>query len=375
MNILNSNPDNKLIFLTAGGTGGHVYPAEALAEELKRRGYELALVTDKRGQNNYKGTLGSIPNYAVMAGALVGKDILFKLQSLCKIGIGVLQSLYLLIKHKPRCVVGFGGYASFPCCLAAILLGVDLIIHEQNSVMSRTNRFLSKYATLVAQSFRKVKYTPQNIKTVLTGMPIRASIADLHSKTYPLPQDGKFQILIMGGSQGCRIFSDIIPSAIANLGNDICSCLSVIQQCRQDDVDFLKDVYKDIPCHSTISHFFDNMPELYANSQLIISRAGASSVSEIAAVGIPSILVPLPTAADNHQKTNAQELSDIKGAILVEQKDFTAQSLTELLRELINSPQKLQALSTNSKKVAITDAASRLADALEQNILNHPQEQ
>ena len=147
MNILNSNPDNKLIFLTAGGTGGHVYPAEALAEELKRRGYELALVTDKRGQNNYKGTLGSIPNYAVMAGALVGKDILFKLQSLCKIGIGVLQSLYLLIKHKPRCVVGFGGYASFPCCLAAILLGVDLIIHEQNSVMSRTNRFLSKYAT------------------------------------------------------------------------------------------------------------------------------------------------------------------------------------------------------------------------------------
>lgn len=153
-----------LIILTAGGTGGHVYPAEALAEELSRRGCRLMLVTDQRGLNNYHGTLGKIPNRSVLSGAVMGKSKWFKIKSLFKTAIGVLQCMYLLLKERPACVVGFGGYASFPCSMAAILLGTDLIVHEQNSVMSRTNRFLGRYATAVAASFKKTKYARPDAK-------------------------------------------------------------------------------------------------------------------------------------------------------------------------------------------------------------------
>lgn len=156
--------EKPLIILTAGGTGGHVFPAESLAEELLRRGYRLALVTDSRGKDNYQGKLSEIPNYSVCSGALVGKSKLFKIKSLIKTCWGVVQAAYILFTRKPACVIGFGGYASFPCSMAAILLGIDLIIHEQNSVMSRTNRFLSKYAALIAQSFRNAKYTPPHTK-------------------------------------------------------------------------------------------------------------------------------------------------------------------------------------------------------------------
>ena len=374
MKIASSKLNDKLIFLTAGGTGGHVYPAEALAEELKRRGFDLALVTDARGKNNYKGTLGAIPNYAVKAGALVGKSPWFKLMSLCKVGIGVLQSIALLLKHKPCCVVGFGGYASFPCCVAAVLLGIKLVLHEQNSVMSRTNRLLSKYAALVAQSFRKVKYAPTNVKNIVTGMPIRAAIADLYNQPYPMPENGNFQLLILGGSQGCRVFSDVLPSAIAELDSDICSKMSIVQQCREDDVEVLEHGYKGLPCKVKIAHFFDNMPELYAKSQLIISRSGASSVAEIAAVGIPSILVPLPTSADNHQMSNARELTDVEGGILMEQKDFAATEVSRLLTDLIQNPQKLKQMAENAKKAAITDAAVRLADAIQNEVINQKAE-
>ena len=153
-----------LIILTAGGTGGHVYPAEALAEELTRRKYRLMLVTDRRGRNNYRGRLGEIPNHAVWAGALMGKSKWFKIKSLFKTAVGVLQSMWIILKNRPACVVGFGGYASFPCSMAAILLGTDLIVHEQNSVMSRTNRFLGRYATVVASSFKKPNMPPAAAK-------------------------------------------------------------------------------------------------------------------------------------------------------------------------------------------------------------------
>lgn len=360
--------DKGLIILTAGGTGGHVYPAEALAEELSKRGYRLALVTDSRGQNNYRGKLGEIPNYAVLSGGLVGKSYLFKLKSLIKIGIGTLQACGILLKEKPLCVVGFGGYASFPCAMAAILLKKKLVIHEQNSVMSRTNRFLSKYASFVAQSFSKVKYAPTQIKNILTGMPIRKNISALHNTEYKLPQE-KFNLLILGGSQGAKVFGSVLPSALSSLPTEKRKRLKVCQQCRQEEVDELKKDYKDTEIDITISHFFENMAELYSTTNLIISRAGASSVSEIAAAGIPSILVPLPTAADNHQSLNAAELEKSKAAIVINQTDFTAQWLKEKIENLMDTPQELKTMSDAAKKIAITNAAERLADAIETEII------
>lgn len=360
-----------LIILTAGGTGGHVYPAEALADELLRRGYRVELITDSRGKDNYKGRLGEIPNHAVLAGALVGKSRWFKIKSLFKTAIGILQAGYLIFKKKPACVIGFGGYASFPSCMAAILLGTDLIIHEQNSVMSRTNRFLSKYASLIAQSFKKVKYTPSGTKTILTGMPIRQNIAAARAIPFPaLGQEDKFQMMVLGGSQGAKIFSDVIPDIIKKLSPARQKKIRIFQQCREADVENVKTAYKGCGAEVTISHFFNNMPELYAGTHLIISRAGASSVSEIAAVGIPSILVPLPIAADDHQTSNAKEISDAKAGIVLKQKDFTPAKLEDILKDLMASPQKLSQMSENAKSVGITDAAVRFADAIEKEILS-----
>lgn len=364
------NKDTKpLIILTAGGTGGHVYPAEALAEELNSRGYRLALITDKRGKDNYKGKLGEIKNYAVYAGALVGKSKFFKIKSLFKTCIGTLQACYIIFREKPVCVVGFGGYASFPACMAAILMDVDLVIHEQNSVMSRTNRFLSKYASLIAQSFKKVKYTPANVKTILTGMPIRKSIADIRNKDYPDIKNGKFQIMILGGSQGAKIFGDIIPDVIKNLSPDLQQKICLYQQCREADVQSVKDAYQGSKADITISHFFNNMPELYEHTHLIISRSGASSVSEIAVVGLPSILVPLPIAADDHQTSNATEIAEAKAGIVLKQKDFTKEKMTEVLTSLMNDYNSLSLMANNAQKVGIFDAAERFANAIEKDII------
>lgn len=364
------NKKNPLIVLTAGGTGGHVYPAEALAEELINRGYRLVLVTDQRGKDNYKGHLGDIPNYAVYAGAIVGKSLWFKIKSLSKICFGILQALFVLLRLRPVCVVGFGGYASFPCCVAAILTGTDLVIHEQNSVMSRTNRFLSKYADLIAQSFKKVKYVPQNVKTVLTGMPVRKSIVEIGSNSYlKLSKTGKAQILILGGSQGASIFSDVVPQAISLLDKSLQKRINVVQQCRKNDVDDVVAAYEKLECKAVVSSFFDNMPELYAGSHFVISRAGASSVSEIAVAGVPSILVPLPTAADDHQTHNAEWLSDAKAAILIRQKDFTADLLAEKIREFFEDYNTFEKMSDNARKIGIKNAAERFADAIEKEII------
>ena len=364
--------EKPLIVLTAGGTGGHVYPAEALAEELLKRGYRLALITDSRGKNNYKGKLSEIPNYAVYAGAMVGKSKWFKIKSLFKTGIGVLQAGYFMLKHRSACVVGFGGYASFPAAMAAILLGRDLIIHEQNSVMSRTNRFLAKYAEVIALSFPNTKYAPQNKNTVVCGMPIRKVIADLLKVKYPERTVAqKFQLMILGGSQGAKVFGDVMPQAVALLPETVQKKLRIYQQCRDCDVKKLAEAYQDSKADVVVRHFFENMNELYAGTHMIVSRAGASSVTEIAVVGVPSVLVPLPTAADDHQTHNASELAKAGASVVIKQKEFTPEKIAEVIAESIKTPKDLKKMSDKARKSAINDAAKRLADVLEKEIIKH----
>lgn len=366
----NNSKQKPLIILTAGGTGGHIYPAESLAEELEKRGYRLALITDTRGKDNYKGRLGQIKNYAVYAGALVGKSRWFKIKSLFKTCIGIMQAAIILFKEKPVCVVGFGGYASFPASMAAILLGTDLIIHEQNSVMSRTNRFLSKYASMIAQSFRKVKFTPAQIKTVLTGMPVRESIVEVQKIAYPkLGVEDVMEILVLGGSQGAKVFGEVMPAVMKSMPEENQKKFKIYQQCRKADIEEVQKAYEGVKCEVVLNHFFDNMPELYSKIHLIISRAGASSVCEIAVAGVPSVLVPLPTAADDHQSGNAKELGDAKAGIVVNQKDFTAAKVKKIIEELRNDSQRLKMMSDCAKKVGINDAAKRFADALEKEII------
>ncbi len=361
-----------LIILTAGGTGGHVYPAEALAEELIGRGYQLMLITDKRGKDNYKGKLGQIPNIAVLSGGVVGKSRLFKLQSLLKTAIGVMQAAWVLWREKPLCVVGFGGYASFPASMAAILSGTDLVIHEQNSVMSRTNRFLSKYAELVAQSFRKVKYAPAAEKNILCGMPVRASIAAAADIPYPpLGAADKMQILVLGGSQGAKVLGEVVPQAVQKLDKKLAARLRVYQQCRAGEENEIAKAYEGTGVELIVNHFFENMAELYASSHVVISRAGASSVSEIAVVGVPSVLVPLPTAADDHQTSNAAEIAAAGAGIVIRQQELTAEKLQKIIEEWAGDYASLKHMSECAQKAGIRDAARRLADGIEKMVIRH----
>lgn len=365
------NTDKKpLIILTAGGTGGHVYPAESLAEELEKRGYDLMLITDSRGKDNYKGRLGQMPNVAVWSGGVVGKSKLFKIKSLFKTCIGIMQALFILLRHKPLCVVGFGGYASFPACMAALLSGTDLVLHEQNSVMSRTNRYLCKYASLVAQSFRNVKYAPDGRRCVLCGMPVRASIAAVGDKEYPpLNDNGKMQILVLGGSQGAKVFGEVVPQAAALLAPEMQSRLKICQQCRKGEEEQIAKAYEGTSCEIVVSHFFENMAELYAGCHLVISRSGASSVSEIAVAGVPSVLVPLPTAADDHQTSNTRDLAEAGGCIMILQNEFEPQKVKEIIEGLFNNYGQLRKMSDNAKKAGIKDAAKRFADAIEKEVV------
>lgn len=359
--------NKKLIVLTAGGTGGHVYPADALATELERRGYEVMLFTDARGLHNYKGKLGEIENKAICSGSVVGKSLLTKVASLFKVGLGVFQAGYYLLKNRPQCVVGFGGYASFPTAVAAVVLKVPLVIHEQNSVMSRTNRILARFATLAAQSFRQVKNTPANVKTILSGMPVREKIAELHGREYTVWQPGqKMPIIVLGGSQGAKVFAEVVPAAVRLLDREQQQGLIIYQQCRKGEEENVKAQYKGVPCEVIVNSFFENMPELYQKAKLIISRAGASSVYEIAAAGLPSVLVPLPIAADNHQYYNAKEFAEAGAGIVLKQEEFTPSKLQSILQNFFTRPQEMKQMSDMTKKIAIVDAAQRLANAVEE---------
>ena len=356
----------KLVVLTAGGTGGHVYPAEALACELENRGCRVMLFTDKRGLNNYKGKLGEIENKAICSGNVVGKSLKVKIQSLFKVGIGVLQAIYWLLRTRPVCVVGFGGYASFPTGLAAVILRVPLVLHEQNSVMSRTNRILVKFASVVAQSFRDVRNTPAGVKSVLSGMPVRKNIADLYSKPIrPRNVNGKMTMIVLGGSQGAKVFAEVVPDAIIKLDRSIQKNMKIYQQCRKGEEDEIKALYEGTDVELVVNSFFCEMEKLYDEADFIVSRSGASSVCEIAAVGLPSVLVPLPIAADNHQYYNAKEFADRSAGIVLDQKNFDAEALKNIIEDFYMNPQKLVKMSNEAKKIAIVDAAERLANVVE----------
>ncbi len=357
---------NNTIVLTAGGTGGHIYPAEALTVELQKRGYKTIFYTDSRGLGNYKGILSQLPSKTILSGSVVGKSTFTKIISLCKVVLGIAQAGFYLLFNRPRAVVGFGGYASFPTAIAAIILRIPLVIHEQNSVMSRTNRILARFANRTAQSFRNVQNTPKQAKEFLSGMPVRDSIVELHNNQYqPWDKQRPFTIIVLGGSQGAKIFSDVIPQAITLFNDSVQEQICIYQQCRKEDEENIRKAYKKLCCQNNIAPFFTNMPELYAKADLMISRSGASSVYEIAASGTPSILVPLPTAADNHQFYNAKELNDCGGAILVEQQNFTAPNLNAMIADFMKNPKKLEQLSLRAKKCSIIDAQIRLADEIE----------
>lgn len=356
-----------LIILAAGGTGGHVFPAEALAGVLAARGYRLALVTDRRGES-YGGTLGSLENHQIRAGGIAGKSILARFKSVPELALGTLQARGLLRRLKPRVVVGFGGYASVPTMLAAAFADCRTAIHEQNAILGRANRLLAGRVDRIALSFDETRGLPDgaDARGLRTGMPVRPTVASLRDNTYPsLGADGPIHVLVMGGSQGARVLSDVVPAGLKALPDAIRARLNIVQQCRPEDLDRVRAAYAGAGLPAELSSFFEDVPARLAAAHLVIGRAGASSIAEITTIGRPAVLVPYPHAIDDHQSLNAHAIDAVGGGWLMPEDSFTPESLAKRLDSLLGLPAILTKAAAAARSAGRPDAGERLADMVE----------
>ena len=350
------------IVLVAGGTGGHVFPAEALAEALRERGYTLALFTDQRGES-YKGELGQLPTHRISAGRIDG-GWMNKIKGGLSLITGAAQSRRLFRQLTPSVVVGFGGYASVPAMWAATGMRIPTVIHEQNALMGRANRLLASRVTAIGTSFPNViGIKPSDkAKAVMTGNPVRAAVRALRDTPYIAPgSQGPIRILVTGGSQGASIFASVVPAALERLPEEIRYRLEVAQQARPEDVANVRAAYAQAGIRAEIAPFFSDLAVRLGTSHLFIGRAGASTIAEITCSGRPAILVPYPHAADDHQTANARALDAANAAILMPQGAFDAATLATRFKLLFGYAPNLTRLAEAARALGTSEAASNLA--------------
>jgi UDP-N-acetylglucosamine--N-acetylmuramyl-(pentapeptide) pyrophosphoryl-undecaprenol N-acetylglucosamine transferase len=352
------------ILLAAGGTGGHLFPAEALAHELKRRGWTVHLVTDGRAER-YSGRFPAEAIHTVPSATIASRNPVALLRAGLTIWSGFKASTKLINRLKPKAVIGFGGYPTLPPLYAATRRGVPTMLHEQNAVMGRANRALAGRVTAIAGGFL-ARGGAQGRKTVVTGNPVRPAVLDAAQTRYGTPEpDGPFRLLVFGGSQGALFFSEAIPPAIAKLNEAERARLSVVQQARAEDADKVRAAYAELGIEAEIAPFFDDMAERMAAAHLVISRSGASTVSEVAVIGRPALLVPYPYALDHDQAANAATLAAAGGAEVHPQSTLSTERLAELIGGLMNDPQRLAAMATAARTAGHPDATRLLADLVE----------
>ena len=369
---------SQTVLLAAGGTGGHIFPAVALAEVLLARGFAVELVTDHRFHHytqSAEGALAQVPIHTIRASTLKG-GLVKKLTSALGIAFGVLQAMRIIWRTHPVAVVGFGGYPSLPTMLAAILLGRRTIIHEQNSVLGRVNRAIAGRVSVIATTYAQTRKMPAASLTrvVLTGNPVRAALCAVSQQPYPaLTLDGVMELLVIGGSQGASIFSSTVPAAMALLPTDLQARIHLIQQCRAAEREDVAAQYKALGTQVTLAPFFNDMPERLAAAHLVICRAGASTVAELMVTGRPAVLVPLPTAMDNHQYFNAQAIEDVGAGWVVPQEGFTPQALAARIETLMRAPARLSECAAIMQRLGTARAAEKLADIVILPACNEPE--
>lgn len=356
----------KLIALAAGGTGGHLFPAEALARELMARGYRIAVITDRRGQA-FGDKLG-VELHRIRAGRLEA-GLRSKIVAVAEMALGTLGAQRLLKRLAPACVVGFGGYPSIPTMIAASRLDLPTLIHEQNALLGRANRLLASRVKRIATSFAETKGIANGnvAKVVLTGNPVRPAIALMRGVGYPAAaSDAPFKILIMGGSQGAHILSAVVPRALSLLDPPLRRRLDVAQQARPEDLETARQTYLDGQVAAELASFFDDVPARLASAHLVISRAGASSVAEIAMIGRPAILVPFAAAAEDHQTLNAHAFAASGAAWVMAEREFTPKPLAARLTSLMTDPARLTQAAAAAATQGRPQAARDLANLVEQ---------
>lgn len=356
--------DAPLILLAAGGTGGHLFPAEALGTALMKRGLRVRLVTDARALR-YSGLFSKDMIDVVPSETVRGRSPWALARTGAMLGAGTLKALALIRRMKPAAVVGFGGYPTLPPVFAAKLAGVPTVIHDSNAVLGRANRFLSTRVSAIATSLPGVLDRDPALagKTTVTGTPMRPAVLTAATVAYAAPGlTDSFRLLVVGGSQGARIMADVVPGAIERLEPALWSRLVLVQQVRDEDMARVRAVYDRLKINAELAPFFNDLPMRLASSHLVVSRSGAGTVAELAAIGRPSILVPLPGAIDQDQFANAGVLAAVDGAIRIPQAEFTPDRLAAEISALAAEPERLAGMARAARSVGRLDAAERLAD-------------
>ncbi|UXM95882.1 undecaprenyldiphospho-muramoylpentapeptide beta-N-acetylglucosaminyltransferase [Bartonella sp. HY329] len=352
------------IVLAAGGTGGHLFPAEALGAELQLRGYEVHLLTDGRAQRFVR-FFDADHVHVIHSATIKGKNPIAIIKTLWQLLKGVRQSRKLLRNLKPVLVGGFGGYPTLPPLYAATSIGLPTFIHEQNAVMGRANRFLAGKVTAIAGGFLSAEGEFAS-KIIVTGNPVRPAVIDAAQLPYKVAQTGEpFNLLVFGGSQGASFFSEILPQALKLIDETKRKSIFVTQQARQQDIDSVKQAYSDLGIKAEVASFFDNMAERIASAQFIIARSGASTVAEIAAIGRPALLVPYPYALDHDQAENAASLATSGGVKVLAQKNIDADVMAEIITGALDDPKLMATMAAGARQAGRLQATQSLADMAE----------
>jgi UDP-N-acetylglucosamine--N-acetylmuramyl-(pentapeptide) pyrophosphoryl-undecaprenol N-acetylglucosamine transferase len=352
------------VLLAAGGTGGHLFPAEALAAALARRGIGVQLATDMRA-TRYGEAFPAAAVHVIPSATVRARDPLSLARTAGLLGYGTWAAWRVLGRLRPAIVVGFGGYPTVPPMTAGSLRGIPTLIHEQNGVMGRANRLLAPRVTAIATGFPGVvdKDPRLSAKATHTGNPVRPAVVVAARTPYPpLDRDGPLRLLVFGGSQGARVMAEIVPPAVERLAPAVRQRLHITQQARAEDLAAVQGAYSRLQVAADVAPFFADLPARMAASHLIISRSGASTVAELAAIGRPAILVPLPHALDQDQLANANALERAGGAIRLHQSEFTPERLAAEITALGGSPARLVTMAQAAKSMGAIDAADRLAD-------------
>ena len=378
----------KKIFIVSGGTGGHIIPARCLASLLQQQNHQVLFFGDKKIHNYIK------PNEVfrtfVINSSQLKKSFFSLVKGFIKISFGIIKSLYFIIKYRPDYIYAFGGYATFPMLIASIVTNRKIILHEQNAHLGKVNRMFAKFATKIAISFEETSGIKPEFKNKIffTGNPVREEITKLHDKKYSLPNfeepkiiDNKlgydvllksdfypveekntmFKILVIGGSGGAKIFSEILPKAFFNFSENIKENIQITQQCREELLESTFEQYKSFNINVIVDSFFEDMAQLIDDSHLIIARAGSSSIFEFCCANKPMIIIPFAKSADNHQQKNADFLAQKGAAIVIEEKEFTIQKINEIFNRLFTEKDILFKMSKNAGNIAIIDATSNLS--------------
>ena len=351
----------RLALIAAGGTGGHMFPAQALAERLLAHGWRVKLSTDDRGARYAGGFPPEVVREIVSSATTARGGIAGKAVAPLRIAQGVLAAVAGLRRDRPAVVVGFGGYPTIPALSAAGMLGIPRMIHEQNGVMGRVNRLFASRVQGVACGTWPTDLPP-GVEGVHVGNPVRQAVLDHAAAPYQPPDEGPLHLLVIGGSQGARRLSDVVPAAVAALPEDVRARLQVSHQARAEDHDHVVAAYADAGIAAEVQPFFADVPDRLGAAQAVISRAGASSIADITVIGRPAILIPYAAATGDHQTANARALAENGAAVLLPESVLDAASLTRDLRGILSDPARARAMADAALSLGRPDAAARLYD-------------